>query len=73
MTKTTIFTNNRTQAVRIPKALAFPAHVTAVEIAEVGNARVIAPGGALWDDFFAAPGVTDDFMPDGRPGDERGR
>ncbi|WP_421883573.1 type II toxin-antitoxin system VapB family antitoxin [Pacificispira sp.] len=73
MTKTTIFTNNRTQAVRIPKALAFPAHVTAVEIAEIGTARVIAPGGALWDDFFAAPGVTDDFMPDGRTDRGRGR
>lgn len=73
MTKTTIFTNNRTQAVRIPKALAFPAHVTAVEIAEIGNARVIAPGGALWDDFFAAPGVTDDFMPDARTDRGRGR
>lgn len=67
MTKTTIFTNNRTQAVRIPKALAFPAHVTAVEIAEIGKARVIAPGGALWDDFFAGPGVTADFMPDAAP------
>lgn len=73
MTKTTIFTNNRTQAVRIPKALAFPAHVTAVEIAEVGKARVIAPGGALWDDFFAAPGVTEDFMPDDDPAKATGR
>lgn len=62
MTTTTVFLNNRTQAVRLPKALAFPGDVHEVEIAVVGDARVIAPVGRGWDHWFAhGARVTDDF------------
>jgi antitoxin VapB len=63
MTKTTLFTNNRTQAVRLPKAVAFPPDVREVEIVKRGNSRIIRPVGKGWDDYFlhgARP--TDGFM-----------
>lgn len=57
MTKTTLFQSNRTQAVRLPKDVAFPEGVRSVTVLREGNRRVIVPSDALWDDFFAAPGV----------------
>lgn len=57
MVETTLFKSNRTQAVRLPKDVAFPDDVKEVRIIKEGNRRVIAPAGASWDDFFAAPGI----------------
>ncbi len=57
MTTTTIFQTNRSQAVRLPKDVAFPAGVREVTILRDGPRRVIVPSNAVWDDFFAAPGV----------------
>lgn len=62
MAKTTVFRNNKTQAVRIPKALELPEGVTTVEIIDLGRARLIVPAGETWDSFFDGPGVTEDFM-----------
>ena len=63
-TRTKIFTSNRSQAVRLPKAVAFPESVKEVEIISVGNRRIVAPADQSWDNWFAAPGVSDDFMED---------
>jgi antitoxin VapB len=57
MTKTTLFQSNRSQAVRLPKDVAFPDGVRTVTILREGKGRVIVPSDALWDDFFSAPGV----------------
>lgn len=57
MTKTTLFQSNRTQAVRLPKDVAFPESVRAVTILKDGKRRVIVPADAVWDDFFDAPGI----------------
>ena len=57
MTSTTVFQTNRSQAVRLPKDVAFPAHVREVTILKEGVRRVITPANALWDDFFASPGA----------------
>lgn len=57
MAKTTLFQSNRTQAVRLPKDVAFPEGVRSVTVLREGNRRVIVPSDALWDDFFSAPGV----------------
>lgn len=60
-----VFKSNKTQAVRLPKALAFPESVTRVDVAMIGRTRVIAPAGELWDSWFDAPlgeTVTSDFM-----------
>ena len=58
MAITTLFQTNRTQAVRLPKAVAFPPGVREVAVLRDGNRRVIVPADAAWDDFFDAPGVA---------------
>ncbi|MDR6289370.1 MULTISPECIES: type II toxin-antitoxin system VapB family antitoxin [Inquilinus] len=63
MTRTTLFTSNRSQAVRLPKAVAFPDGTHQVEIIKIGDSRLITPAGKRWDDFFLhGPRASDDFM-----------
>lgn len=57
MTQTTLFQSNRTQAVRLPKDVAFPEGVREVTILREGQRRIIVPANAAWDDFFAAKGI----------------
>jgi antitoxin VapB len=57
MTRTTLFQSNRSQAVRLGKDVAFPDDVREVVVLKDGARRVIVPANALWDDFFAAPGI----------------
>jgi antitoxin VapB len=57
MVRTTIFHSNRSQAVRLPKDVAFPEDVRQVAILRDGKRRVIVPAESLWDEFFDAPGV----------------
>jgi antitoxin VapB len=58
-----VFTSNRSQAVRLPKAVAFPEDVHHVDILKIGRSRVIVPHGKRWDDLFQhGPRVSDDFM-----------
>lgn len=57
MTRTTLFQSNRSQAVRLPKDVAFPEGVKEVAILREGARRVIVPANAIWDDFFDAPGT----------------
>ncbi|HSZ11615.1 MAG TPA: type II toxin-antitoxin system VapB family antitoxin [Rhizomicrobium sp.] len=65
MTRSTVFKSNKSQAVRLPKAVAFPDDVHQVEIIKVGNSRVISPVGKRWDDFFLhGPKLSDDFSID---------
>ena len=59
---TRVFTSNKSQAVRLPKAVQLPASVREVEIVAVGLKRIITPTGKAWDEWFDAPGVSDDFM-----------
>jgi antitoxin VapB len=63
MTSSTVFTSNRSQAVRLPKAVAFPEDVHQVDILKIGRSRVIVPQGKRWDDLFAnGPRTSEDFM-----------
>lgn len=62
MTQATIFKNNRSQAVRIPKALEFSKEVKKVRIIPMGNARLITPIETSWDSWFDDQSVTADFM-----------
>jgi antitoxin VapB len=57
MTRTTLFRSNSSQAVRLPKDVAFPSGVREVAILRDGARRVIVPANALWDDFFGSPGI----------------
>jgi antitoxin VapB len=62
-TPTVLFKSNQTQAVRLPKDVAFPDGVRDVEIVKVGNSRVISPVGHRWDSYFARPSrPSDDFL-----------
>ena len=64
MPTTTVFTNNRSQAVRLPVEARFPASVKKVHVRACGNERIISPVGQTWDSFFLdGSKVTDDFLP----------
>lgn len=56
--RTTLFQSNRTQAVRLPKDVSFPAHVREVVILRDGARRLIVPADSVWDDFFQSPGIA---------------
>jgi antitoxin VapB len=62
MIRSTVFTSNRSQAVRLPKPVALPEGVRQVEIVKIGRSRLISPAGHLWDEFFDGPRVSDDFI-----------
>ncbi|WP_417810915.1 type II toxin-antitoxin system VapB family antitoxin [Thalassospira alkalitolerans] len=64
MTRASVFLNNKTQAIRLPKDVAFPAGTKSVEVIAVGNTRVIMPTDQLWDSFFDTHSVSNDFMND---------
>ena len=63
MASSTVFTSNRSQAVRLPKAVAFPDGVHQVDILKIGRSRLIVPQGKRWDDLFqGGPRATSGFM-----------
>ena len=57
-----IFQSNRSQAIRLPKAVAFPDDVKRVDVVVLGKTRIITPAGSSWESWFDAPRVTADFM-----------
>lgn len=60
--ETSVFLSNRSQAVRLPKAVALPEHVKRVEVIAVGRTRIITPAGESWDEWFDGNNVSADFM-----------
>ena len=63
MSISTVFTNNRTQAVRLPADVRLPENVKQVTVRAKGKERIIAPLNSSWDSFFMADTqATDDFM-----------
>jgi antitoxin VapB len=63
MTTTTVFTNNRSQAIRLPAEMRLPEGVKRVDVRVRGCERIIAPVGQSWDSFFLdSPAVADDFL-----------
>lgn len=60
---TSVFINNRTQAVRLPTDMRLPADTQRVFIRVQGLERIISPAEQSWDSFFASgPQASDDFM-----------
>ncbi|MDP9857307.1 type II toxin-antitoxin system VapB family antitoxin [Agrobacterium tumefaciens] len=57
-----VFQSNRSQAIRLPKAVALPDDVKRVDIVKVGRTRIIAPVGEIWDSWFEGAEATSDFM-----------
>lgn len=63
MAISTVFINNRTQAVRLPTEVRLPEGVKRVTVRAIGNERIIAPVENTWDSFFMnGLEVSDDFM-----------
>jgi antitoxin VapB len=62
MKQTTILKSSCSQVVCLPSEVALPVDVRQVDILCVGGACMIVPSGRSWDDFFAGPGVSGDFM-----------
>ena len=63
MAISTVFNNNRTQAVRLPAEMRFPDSVKKVEVRVAGQERIIAPATSAWDSFFLdGKSATADFM-----------
>jgi len=60
--QTKVFKSNKSQAVRLPKAVALPESISVVDIVAVGNTRIITPAGESWDVWFDSQGVSADFM-----------
>ena len=71
MVQTNVFLSNKTQAVRLPKAVALAPGVREVRVLACGRSRVITPVGETWDAWFAGPAVSEDFMIDrDQPGEQ---
>jgi antitoxin VapB len=63
MSISTVFTNNRSQAVRLPADVRLPDGVKKVRVRASGMDRIISPVGHTWDEFFRnGPLPSDDFM-----------
>lgn len=63
MSNGTVFTNNRTQAVRLPADMRFPENVKRVTVRASGKERVLSPVENTWDSFFLSDkSVSADFM-----------
>lgn len=68
MAITTVFTNNRSQAVRLPADLRLPDTVKQVSVRARGKERIIAPLESSWDSFFHdGQTVSDDFLQERAP------
>lgn len=52
MSITSVFTNNRSQAVRLPADVRLPEGVKKVQVRARGVDRIISPVGHTWDEFF---------------------
>jgi antitoxin VapB len=60
---TTVFLNNKTQAVRIPAPLKFDSNIKEVIVRKVGNERIITPKQNSWDSFFLGGSqISNDFL-----------
>lgn len=57
-----VFRSSGSQAIWLPRTVAFPEGVKIVNIVAIGRTRVISPVGESWDSWFEAEGVTPDFM-----------
>ena len=63
MSTSTVFINNRTQAVRLPADMRLPEDVKKVSVRALGKERIIAPLESSWDSFFMGSTLaTDDYM-----------
>lgn len=60
-----VFKLNKSQAVRIPKKIAFPEEVTSVSVVRQGASIILTPLDRSWDSWFnCGVEVSEDYMKD---------
>ncbi len=64
MEKASVFKSNKSQGVRLPKAVALPEDVKRVDVVAVGKNRILTPEGTSWDAWFAGESVSGDYLAD---------
>lgn len=63
MSKGSVFMTHKTQAVRLPAEVRFPAEVKQVIVEVVGHTRVLIPVESAWESYFDDPSpVSEDFL-----------
>jgi antitoxin VapB len=62
MERASLFKSNKSQALRLPKPVAYPDTVKQVDIVIQGRSRIISPAGESWDTWFDGDGASDEFM-----------
>ena len=62
MYQASVFKNNTSQAIRLPKPLAFPEGTKTVDVIAMGRARLIVPSKDSWDHWFEQLEAVPDFM-----------
>ena len=69
--RATVFRTNRSQAIRIPKAVAFPDDVKELVAIREGRGLLLVPPDDVWTSFFNRPGIDivepDDPIDDSPP------
>ncbi|MDN3520723.1 type II toxin-antitoxin system VapB family antitoxin [Halomonas ramblicola] len=73
MEQASVFRSNRSQAIRLPKAVALPDDIKRVDVVAIGRTRIIAPAGEAWDSWFDGQGVSSDFMSEREQPADQGR
>lgn len=69
-----LFRSNRSQAVRIPKDMEFPASVSDVDVIEHGIVRVLVPKSLTMEEWIKfGPRLSDDFSVEPRDWPQRER
>jgi antitoxin VapB len=63
MERASLFKSNKSQALRLPKPVAYPDTVKQVDIVIQGRSRIISPAGQSWDTCFDGDDASDYFMP----------
>ena len=63
MSITSVFTNKRSQTVRLPADARLPMGVKEVQVRARGVDRIISPAGHTWDEFFLnRPKASENFL-----------
>jgi len=67
---TALFLSNKTQALRLPKAVAFPDGVKEVDIVVVGESRIVSPVGKRFTEWAKRHPPFPEFERPGQPPSE---
>ena len=62
MERGSVFMNNKTQAIRLPKSVRLPDGTKTVDIVRRGRAWVIVPSDQSWAQWFEGTEVSPDFI-----------